>query len=71
MESYFMDHIKRNTRTMVRKTSFHSKDINENGPEEFRSLELIRIEELQAIRRIWVNDKHEFDDALPKIYEKY
>lgn len=28
------------------------KDINENGPEEFRSLELIRIEELQAIRRI-------------------
>lgn len=46
------------------------KDINTNGPEEFRSLELIRIEELQAIRRIWVNDKHEFDDTLPKIYEK-
>ena len=46
------------------------KEINENGPEEFRSLELIRLEELQAIRRIWVNDKHEFDDALPRIYEK-
>ena len=46
------------------------KDINENGPEEFGDLELIRIEELQAIRRIWVNDKHEFDDSLPKIYEK-
>ncbi len=46
------------------------KDINENGPEEFRSLELIRLEELQAIRRIWVNDKHEFDDALPRIYER-
>lgn len=46
------------------------KDINENGPEEFRSLELIRLEELQAIRRIWVNNKHEFDDALSRIYER-
>ena len=46
------------------------KDINENGPEEFRELELIRMPELMAIRRIWVNDKHEFDDALPRIYER-
>lgn len=46
------------------------KDINENGPEEFKNLELIRLEELKTIRRIWVNDKHEFDDALPKIYER-
>ncbi|WP_461811302.1 DNA phosphorothioation system sulfurtransferase DndC [Faecalimonas sp.] len=45
-------------------------EIQENGPEEFSDLELIRIPELQAIRRIWVNDKHEFDDSLPKIYEK-
>ena len=33
-------------------------EINENGPEEFKNLELIRIEELRAIRRIWVNKKH-------------
>ena len=46
------------------------KEIQENGLEEFSDLELIRIPELQAIRRIWVNDKHEFDDSLPKIYEK-
>lgn len=46
------------------------KDINENGPLEFRDLELIRHEELQAIRRIWVKNKHEFDDSLPKIYKK-
>lgn len=46
------------------------KDINENGPEEFENLELIRFEELQAIRKIWVKDKHEFDDALPRIYKK-
>ena len=45
------------------------KNINENGPEEYRNLELIRLPELRAIRRIWVNDKHEFDDKLPSIYE--
>ena len=46
------------------------KEVNESGPEEFNKLELIRLSELQAIRRIWVNDKHEFDDSLPIIYEK-
>lgn len=46
------------------------KEINENGPEEFSSLELIRIPELQAIRRIWVNDNHEFDDSVPRIYKE-
>ena len=46
------------------------KNINENGPEEFRDLELIKREELQAIRRIWVRNKHEFDDSLPCIYKK-
>ena len=40
------------------------------GPPEFRSLELITMEELRAIRRIWVYEKHEFDDALPRIYEE-
>ena len=45
------------------------KNINEKGPEEFRDLELIRQEELQAIRRIWVRNKHEFDDSLPRIYK--
>lgn len=45
-------------------------NIKEEGPEDFKDLELIRIQELQAIRRIWVLDKHEFDDAVPRIYEK-
>lgn len=46
------------------------KNINENGPDEFKDLELIRLPELREIRRIWVNQKHEFDDSLPGIYEK-
>lgn len=44
-------------------------EINHSGPEEFATLELITIPELAEIRKIWVNEKHEFDDELPKIYE--
>lgn len=52
----------------LRKLLQIQKEINIYGPEEFRSLELITLPELQAIRRIWVFDKHEFDDSLPEIY---
>ena len=45
-------------------------DINQNGPEEFANLELITIPELRCIRRIWVKEKHEFDDSLPDIYKE-
>lgn len=44
-------------------------EINQNGPTEFADLELISMSELRNIRRIWVNEKHEFDDSLPRIYE--
>ncbi len=46
------------------------KEINENGPREYVNLELITIPELRNIRRIWVLDKHEFDDSLPRIYQE-
>ena len=42
--------------------------IRGNGPAHVRSLELITLEELEEIRRIWVVDKHEFEDRLPAIY---
>lgn len=45
-------------------------EIQRNGPEDFRKLELITNSELKEIRRIWVRDKHEFDDSLPRIYKK-
>lgn len=54
----------------LRKLLLIQKNINEEGPEDFRDLELIKIEELRAIRRIWVFDKHEFDDSVPRIYEE-
>lgn len=43
--------------------------IRENGPEEVRDIELITLEELHEIRRIWVVDKHEIEDTLPKVFE--
>lgn len=46
------------------------KQINEEGPEEFRDLTLITKAELNRIRQIWLEEKHEFQDTLPKIYEE-
>ena len=42
----------------------------ENGPAEVRDVELITLAELEEIRRIWVVDKHEIEDLLPRIYEE-
>lgn len=44
--------------------------VQQEGPPEFRELQLITQEELQEIRRIWLYEKHEFDDALPRIYKE-
>lgn len=54
----------------LRKLLEMQQKINKDGPEEFSSLELITLEELRVIRRIWFFDKHEFDDELPRIYEE-
>jgi DNA sulfur modification protein DndC len=40
------------------------------GPEEFPNLRLITPDELHEIRRIWLYEKHEFDDSLPRIVEE-
>ena len=42
--------------------------IRRHGPADVRKIELITIDELQEIRRIWVVDKHEMEDCLPRIY---
>ncbi|MBX7132903.1 MAG: DNA phosphorothioation system sulfurtransferase DndC, partial [Fimbriimonadaceae bacterium] len=44
--------------------------VQQNGPAHVRELELISLPELQEIRRIWVVEKHELEDSLPKIYEE-
>lgn len=44
--------------------------IRAEGPDYVRSLDLITQVELDEIRRIWVVEKHEFEDHLPAIYER-
>lgn len=44
------------------------KHIRANGPADVRDIELISLAELVEIRRMWVVDKHELEDSLPRIY---
>ncbi|MDE0510173.1 MAG: DNA phosphorothioation system sulfurtransferase DndC [Gammaproteobacteria bacterium] len=47
------------TQSLVRRT----------GPGYVRNLSLIRLDEMEEIRRIWVIEKHEMEDSLPRIYK--
>ena len=44
--------------------------IRANGPAHVRALELVTMAELEEIRRLWVVEKHEFEDRLPTIYQE-
>lgn len=46
------------------------KLVHEIGPERIRNVPLISMDELRLIRQIWLDEKHEFDDALPRIYQE-
>jgi DNA sulfur modification protein DndC len=45
------------------------REVRESGHEPVKDIELISMPELHEIRRIWVVDKHEIEDSLPRIYE--
>lgn len=44
--------------------------VQKMGPMEVKNLELLPLEELEEIRRIWLEEKREVEDNLPGIYEK-
>ncbi len=44
--------------------------VRQTAPEEMRDITLITHEELSEIRSIWLEQKHEFDDSLPRIYKE-
>jgi len=44
--------------------------IRKEAMEGMEDFELISQEELEEIRRIWVDEKHEIEDSLPGIYEQ-
>ena len=54
----------------VRKVLEAQQWVRENGPAEVGDIDLITMDELHEIRRIWVVEKHEFDDTLPQIYRE-
>ncbi|NEO53781.1 MAG: DNA phosphorothioation system sulfurtransferase DndC [Okeania sp. SIO3B5] len=56
--------------TLLRKLLEAQTKIRETAPENMRDITLISLEELSEIRRIWLEEKHEFDDSLPRIYEE-
>jgi DNA sulfur modification protein DndC len=54
----------------LRKVLEAQAKVRKNAPEEMKDVTLITQDELSEIRRIWLEEKHEFDDSLPRIYEE-
>ena len=54
----------------LRKVLEAQVQVRKTAPEEFKDITLITTEELSEIRRIWLEEKHEFDDSLPRIYQE-
>lgn len=46
------------------------KHIRDHSPPGMDGIELISLAELREIRRLWVVEKHEIEDNLPRIYEE-
>jgi DNA sulfur modification protein DndC len=44
--------------------------VRKTAPSDMQEITLITPEELSEIRRIWLEEKHEFDDRLPQIYQE-
>jgi DNA sulfur modification protein DndC len=44
--------------------------VRQHGGAATRQYELLTIPELEEIRRIWVVEKHEIEDSLPRIYQE-
>lgn len=59
---------RRRRHELLRKLLRAQTEVVANGPEEI-SKKLVSDDELREIRRIWVKEKHEFEDALPAIFE--
>lgn len=54
----------------LRKLLQVEKLVHEIGPDEIKDVPLITMDELKLIRQIWLDEFHEFEDILPRIYEE-
>ena len=55
---------------LLERVLYAQKWITEHAPKEVSNYSIVKQEELREIRRIWVVEKHEFEDHLPQIYKK-
>ncbi|RUT04718.1 hypothetical protein DSM106972_042870 [Dulcicalothrix desertica PCC 7102] len=46
------------------------QQLRRDAPKDMNEINLISLEELSEIRRIWLEERHEFDDSLPRIYKE-
>lgn len=46
------------------------KKVNEKLPDDEEEMQLIQKEELREIRRLWREEKSDWEDSVPKIYQK-
>lgn len=60
---------KKTREDLLRRLLEVEKLVHEIGPDEIKNVPLITMDELRMIRQIWLDDFHEFDDSLPRIYE--
>ena len=44
--------------------------VRKNGPPEVKDIDLISVGEMDEIRNIWLHEKHEIEDSLPRVYEE-
>lgn len=54
--------------SMLRKVLQAEIEVRKYAPTDVKNLELLTLEDLEEIRRIWVDDKNEAEDSLPLIY---
>jgi len=55
---------------LLRRLLETQQEAQQKAPLDMRDIELISPQELSEIRRIWVEEKGEFDDSLPRIYKE-
>ncbi|WP_068714512.1 DNA phosphorothioation system sulfurtransferase DndC [Vibrio tritonius] len=55
---------------MLRKVLEAQKAVQASGPQDVKLLELLTLEDLEEIRRIWVDEKNEAEDSVPVIYQE-
>ncbi|EJP4634781.1 DNA phosphorothioation system sulfurtransferase DndC [Salmonella enterica] len=54
---------------MLRKVLEAQLQVQVLGPEAVKELELLTIDDLEAIRELWVESKNEVEDSVPTIYQ--